>query len=511
MTMAGDPLLVGLDVGTTTVKALIFDTSGRTVAHASAPTPTHYPRPAWAYYRPEELWQTTAGVLRQAVDRVEDAGRIASVAVASIGETGIPLDAGGRPTYDAIAWFDRRTEPQVEWLEHTVGRDRLFALTGLSLQPIFGLCKILWLKERQPEAFARTVSWLNTADYIAYRLSGVPATDHSLASRTLAFDLHRREWAEDLLREVGISPSLFAPPVPSGTPLGPVLPDAARQTGLPETVRVAVGGHDHICGALAVGVTEPGAMLNSLGTAEAICMPMASPLSDPEIGRQGYTVCAHVVPDRTYILGGLYTSGASIEWLREILGNDADYETLIAEATRVPPGSLGACFLPHLRLAGPPQDDPASRGAFVGLSTDVKRPALFRAVLEGLAYESRHTTEGILTHPGVEPLREICAIGGGIRNRLWMQIKATVLNRTIVQAEVAEATALGAAILGGLAAGVFSDIPSALSELRYPRTPIQPLSDQVDVYEACYQQVYRQIYPALRDLHHTVHRLQDPV
>src|SRR5262245_7278440 len=249
--MRTEPLLAGIDVGTTNIKAILFTPAGQTVAEASVPTPTHYPRPTWAYYDPEEVWQATVQALRQVTSQVATSGQIVSIAVTSMGEAATPLDAQGRPTYEAIAWFDQRTQAQVAWLAQQIGRDRLFELTGLSLQPIFGLCKLLWLKENQPEAFARTVRWLNMADYIAYRLSGVQATDYSLASRTLALDLRRLQWAEALLAEVGLSPSLFAPLVPSGTRLGLVTPQAAEATGLPSTAWVAAGGHDHVCGALA--------------------------------------------------------------------------------------------------------------------------------------------------------------------------------------------------------------------------------------------------------------------
>ena len=504
--MSAEPLLVGADVGTTNIKVVAFDRSGQPVAHASTPTPTHYPRPGWAYYDPEELWGAFVVTLRRVTDELDDAGRIAGIAVASMGEAAVPLDAGGKPTQDIISWFDGRAQPQAERLDLTFGRDLLFGVTGLSLQPIFGLCKLLWLRENEPEAFARTVSWLNVADYIAFRLSGVAATDYSLASRTLALDLHRLRWAEELLQEVGISPNLFAPLWPSGSSLGPVTPEAAETTGLPRSARVAVGGHDHVCGALATGVAEPGTMLNSLGTAEAIFLPLEQPLTDPEVGHQGYTQGAHVA-GQYYVFGGQYTSGASVEWFRRALGGGADYETLIAEAEEIAPGSLGVFFLPHLRLANPPYDDPASRGAFIGLSTDVTRGALLRAVLEGLAFDSRNSLEPLLVHSSVEKLRAIYAIGGGTQNRLLMRIKATVLDRTITVVGVEEATSLGAAILGGIGAGVYADVPSALKELRYAETPIEPVPDQAPLYDALFHQVYRQIYPSLRNVHHAIHRL----
>ena len=505
--MTTEPLLVGADIGTTNIKVVAFSPDGRVVAQASTPTPTRYPRPGWAYHDPEELWRSFVTALRRVTEGVNDAGRIVSIAVASLAEAAVPLDARGQPTHDVIAWFDNRTQPQAEWLERTVGQDRLFGLTGLSLQPIFGLCKLLWLRENEPEAFGRTASWLNMADYIAYRLSGVPATDYSLASRTLALDLARLRWADDLLQEVGIPPTVFAPLRPSGSPLGPVEADAAAATGLPGSARVAVGGHDHVCGALAVGVVDPGTMLNSLGTAEALFLPLESPLTDPEVGRQGYTQGAHVTGGY-YVLGGQYTSGASVEWFRDAFGGASDYETLNAEAEATPAGSLGVSFLPHLRLANPPNDDPRSRGAFVGLSTDTKRGALFRAVLEGLAFEARSSLEPLLGHSKVAEPENIYAIGGPTQNRLLMDIKATVLGQTITVFEAREATSLGAAILGGVGAGIYADVPSAPRELHHTTTAIDPVEDQVALYEALFDQVYQQVYPALRPLHHTIHRLQ---
>ena len=218
------------------------------------------------------------------------------------------------------------------------------------------MCKLLWLRENEPEAYSRTATWLNVADFMAFRLCGVAATDFSLASRTLALDLHNLRWSDELLEEVGIPPDLFAPLRESGSALGTVTREAAEPTGLPEGACVAAGGHDHVCGALAVGVSETGTMLNSLGTAEAIFLPLKRPLTDPRVGNQGYTQGAHVA-GQYYVFGGQYTSGASVEWLREVL-DGVDYDTLISEAEEVPPGSLGAFFLPHLRLANPPTTIP---------------------------------------------------------------------------------------------------------------------------------------------------------
>ena len=504
-------LLLGLDVGTTSIKAVVYETDGLAVGVGAEPTPTHIPRPGWAYYRPDEIWDAVVRAIRGALDTVPDPARIAGVAVASVGESGVLLDAAGMPTTDIIAWFDNRTRPQAEWLAERIGKDALFARSGLSLQPIFSLNKILWHREHEPEAWRRSARWLMMADYIAYRLCGAQATDLSLASRTLMLDLRRHCWDKKTLAQAEIDPDLLTPLVPGGTALGSVTTEAAAMTGLPTTAVVAAGGHDHVCGAFAAGVIRPGQMLNSLGTAEAIFLPMDEPLADPRAGRQGYTQGAHVVGDGYYVFGSVYTSGASIEWLRSLLGNQdlpVAYESLEAAAADVPPGSLGVTFLPHLRLANPPYDDPRSRGALVGLTTDAGRNVVTRAVFEGLAFESRNAFAPLLAYPQVVPPASVIAIGGGTRNPLLMRIKASISNlpHQIIEAE--EATALGAALLGGLGAGVYPSVGDALAAMRYGQQEVTPDLDEVPLYEAIYQQLYRPLYPTVAPLSHAITELQ---
>jgi xylulokinase len=332
-----------------------------------------------------------------------------------------------------------------------------------------------------------------------------------LASRTLILDLHQKRWHEETLAQAEIDPKRLAPLVPGGTALGHVTADAAALTGLPVTAVVASGGHDHVCGALAAGVTRPGQMLNSLGTAEALFLPIEQPLVDPKAGRQGYTQGAHVVGGGYYAFAGQYTSGASIEWLRDLLGAADDpvaYEELIAGAEGVPAGSLGVLFLPHLRLASPPYDDPRSRGALIGLTMDAGRDAVTRAIVEGLAFESRNTLEPLLGYPQVTPPQSVVAIGGGTRNRLLMRVKASVsnLNHRVVNAE--EATALGAALLGGLGARVYADVDDAVGAMRYSHYEIAPEPSEAAVYETIFREVYQRFYPSIAPLSQTISDLQ---
>jgi xylulokinase len=312
-------------------------------------------------------------------------------------------------------------------------------------------------------------------------------------------DLQGRCWAADLLKATGISPTLLAPLLPGGTLLGTLLPAVAKQTGLPRQTAVAVGGHDHVCGALALGVTKPGDLLNSIGTAEAIFIPMTQPILDPAYGRQGYTQGVHLAGGY-YSFGGLYTSGAAVDWFRHSFAGGADHATLIAEAATVAAGSNGAFFLPHLRQSSPPHLDLAARGAFINLHAEMGRGTLFRALLEGLAYEMRYSLDPLLRYGGFERAGKIYVAGGGAYNALYSQIKATVLNQPLIVVGVKETTALGAALLGGLGAGLYPDLPSALATVQYDQELIMPIGSESTLYTDAYQTIYQRLYTALQPL-----------
>ncbi len=497
-----DPLLVGVDFGTTHIRALVVSPDGTVVAIGSAPTPITHPRPGRAEHDPEALWQATVTALRQATGKLDDPNRIAGLAVASVGEAGVPLDADGHPTHPAMAWFDTRAEAECEHLTATVGADRLAALTGCGPNPMFGLCKILWLKAHEPEAYARTTRWLNMADYLAWRLSGVAATDYSLASRTLALDLASGKWAGDMLSEIGIDAALLQPLTANGTALGTVTADVAIATGLPDHCVVGVGGHDHIVGALAAGAWRPGTLLNSLGTAEALLLAVDRPVANPELARAGYAQGAMKLDRPYYYLGAAnFTAGASVDWLHRAVGADIPHDTLIGEAEAIRPGSHGVHFLPTLRVGNPPYPDPVARGSFVGLYPEAGRAVLYRAVLEGLAYEARQILDGILDGEDPPAIELIRAVGGLSRNRLLMSIKAAVFDHPITVLEMAESTGLGAAILGGIAAGVFPDVKTALGGLTSRETEMAPDQSLTEIYAQRYQQIYRRLRSTTADLH----------
>lgn len=467
------PFLIGIDVGTQSVRALAFDVRGNQVARARRPTPESRIAPDRCEYDPEALFAAVTECLGEVAGVL--AGRpVAGIAVASVGESCVLIDEAGRPLAPSIAWFDGRTAVEAERLRETVGTGRVFSVSGLQLDEIFTLCKLLWMRSHWPDAMRRTRHILMIADWIAFRLSGVAATDITLASRTLYLDLARRRWSEEMIGLAGFDVSVLPPLTASGTPLAPVLPEILAATGIAGKPVVGVGAHDHICGGMAVGLAQPGTMINSIGTAEALMLATAQPSFDPKLPKLNLFQGAFAAHRALYYVGASVAySGGAMEWFRGLVGNPP-HETLISEAMSVLPGSDGILFLPH--MVGATSSDPEHpvRGAFLGLTTGATRATLYRAILEGLAMRTAFIAEAIAGLSGVPVPDRIRLIGGGSRNQLLVTIKANAFGRPVTVVDVSEATALGAALLGGVAAGLWPNLDVALSGLDRHEHVVEP-------------------------------------
>jgi len=419
-----------------------------------------------------------------------------------MGEAGVALDKAGNPIYPIIAWFDQRTRAQAAQLASQIGAEVIMQITGLDINPIFSLCKIMWIRDNQADLYIKASKWLNISDYISYKLCGVMATDYSLASRTLMLNLIKLQWDFEILREININTNILADLVPSGTQLGFILPEVARATGLPPTTIVSTGGHDHVCAALALGAVSQGTILDSLGSAEALFVPIEQVAIEADLCRKGYAYGAHVAGGY-YVLAGLFASGIAVEWFRESVARESSLEELIEEATHVPAGSLGAVFLPHLRTANTPHNDPLSLGAFVGLTTDTHRSALFRAVLEGIALEIHHALD-VLSEKYNLNNSKIIATGGGAKNDLLINIKASVFGRPIITKSIEEATTLGAALLGGVGAGIYANAKEAVLSVCSESRIIEPDERLIQLYRDLYNEIYKHLYNSLRPLNHKI-------
>ncbi len=490
------PFLIGIDVGTQTVRALAFDGHGNQAAEARRPTPVTRIPPDGCEYDPDAIFAAVVECLGEVAGAL--AGRpVVGIAVASIGESCVLVDEAGRSLAPSIAWFDGRTEGVAERLRETVGAERIFEITGLQLDKIFTLCKLIWMRTHWPDAMRQTRKVLLMADWIAFRLSGEVATDFSIASRTLYLDLRQRRWSDELIGLTGFDASVLPPLRASGTPLGPVRPDILAATGIAGTPVVGVGAHDHVSGGMAVGMAQQGTMVDSIGTAEAMLLAMAQSSTDPMVPKLNLFQGAFEAQHSLFYLGASVAfAGGTMEWFRGLVGHPP-HEPLIAEGESVAPGSGGIVFLPH--MVGTNSSDPEHpvRGAFIGLSNNATRGMLYRAVLEGLAMRAAFVVDAFAGLAGVPAPDRILLIAGGSRNRLLAKIKASAFGRPVTVVDVPEATALGVALLGGVAGGSWPDLEAALAALDRREHSVEPDENLVGLYQNMRRSVFDQLQPIL--------------
>jgi xylulokinase len=472
-------VLVGLDVGTTGLKALALGPSGEVVARSEREYRLAIPRPGWAEQDPED-WRRGAEEALQslAVDEV-----------AGIGLTGqmhglVALDADERVLRPAILWNDQRTAAECREIEELIGLARLLELTGNRALPGFTAPKLLWLRANEPETFERIAHVLLPKDYVRLALTGERATDVADASGTLLFDVPARRWSGEALAALDL-PAAWLPPA---------LESPTRSAETRARVPVAAGAGDQAAGALGVGVTAPGPVSVVLGTSGVVFATLPEPVADPE-GR-AHVFC-HAVPGAWHAMGVMLSAAGALRWFRDVFAPGETYDRLVAEAERWPPGSEGLLFQPYLAGERTPHADPLARGAFVGLSHRHDRGALVRAVLEGIAYGLRDSFE-LLRSLGCR-LDVGRASGGGARSALWLRIVASVLGMPLERTAVEEGAAYGAALLGGVAGGVFADVHEAVAACVRVRETIDPDPSWEQVYSEGFDR-YRSLYPALEPL-----------
>jgi xylulokinase len=504
--------LMGIDLGSTSLKAMVYDLDGNAVAHGSVPNVKAHPNPQhpeWTIWRPEVIWEGAAEAIRTALSKVENPRRIRGVAVTGMGMDGLPVDEQGRWLYPFISWHDPRTGPQLDWWRKHVGVERTFSIGGNPVWPINSALRILWMLENEPEIMARADKWLLIEDFVNYLLCGRQVTDYSMASCTMLFDQRRRDWSDELLGLSGIDRRLLCMVQPSGTVIGEVTPKAAQSTGLVPGTPVVLGGHDHLCGALPAGAFRPGVVLDVTGTWESVLTATSGPVLYEGLHAIGTTVQAHVARGKHAVWGG-NVAAEMLEWYRRQFGFEAqsqatkkdvsDWDVLMASAASAPPGSHGVMFLPHMVGASCPVVDPKSLGAFVGLGGSATSADVLRAVVEGLDYQFRDIVTGMEAALGTK-LERFAAVGGATQNAFWMQNKADVLGRPIEVPNVQEATPLGAAILAGIGLGLYRDEEDALRRIQRPGKTYEPDATLATRY-ADWFGIYRELHPALAPVHH---------
>jgi xylulokinase len=467
--MAAEQALVGLDVGTSGVKAIAISSTGEVLARAERGYPLSTPHPGWAEQDPEDWWRAAEEALADL--RVEPV---------SLGLSGqmhglVVLDEDEEVLRPAILWNDQRTAAECAEIEQRVGLARLIQLTGNRALPGFTAPKILWLRNHEPDTYARIRHVLLPKDYVRLRATGERAIDAADASGTLLFDVARRRWSDEVCVALDI-PMEWLPPAHESTEIG------------------AAG--DQAAGALGVGVVEPGTLSVVLGTSGVVFAALPAYRSDPQARLH---VFCHAAPDSWHAMGVMLSAAGSLQWFRDEVAGES-YDELLREAAEWPPGAEGLLFQPYLVGERTPHADPNARGAFIGLSLRHNRGALVRALLEGVAFGLRDSLE-LLRELGAEA--GVARVsGGGARSQLWLKIVASVLNVPLERTAAEEGAAFGAALLGGVRAGVFASAREAVDSCVRVTGRIEPDPAWVEPYDEQYRR-FRRLYPALRPLEQT--------
>ncbi|MFL5759280.1 MAG: xylulokinase [Thermomicrobiales bacterium] len=480
--------LLGLDLGTSAVKALICDERGRVLGRGHAEHPINRPVPGAAEQDPEDWWQAVKVATWQAL-----AGR-GSSKIAAIGLTGqmhgtILLDRHDRPVLPAIIWADARSRAEVEAITATIGSPRLIQITGSPLATGFQAATVKWVQRNYAQKWPSVRRILLPKDYLRLRLTGDFATDPSDASSTLLLDLNTRQWSEQMLDTVRIERSMLPAILPSAAITGTLTGEAANELGLSSGVPVIAGGGDAPCGALGAGIVDPNSMLLTISTGGQALVPSDSPKIDTS-GRM-HTYCSALNRPGWYQMGATLVAGLAMKWLRDevfALDDESGYDEMTRLAAMAPPGASGLIFLPYLIGERTPHMNPTARGMFIGLTASHGRAHLTRAVMEGVTF-ALFDAYDVLRQAGASPASVVLA-GGGAKSGLWQELVADVFDMTIVPLKTAEQSARGAALLAGEGVGWFNAASTAASWVEYGPAVTADSSDH---------EIYSQLLPMYRD------------
>ena len=491
--------MVGVDVGTSGTRAVAVNAAGAVMAGATRRYDLDSPRPGWSEQRPEDWWQAAREVVREVASAVGE-DEIVGLGLAGQMHGSVFLDSAGAVIRPALLWNDQRTASDCVAITERVGAERLLELAGNPAITGFQAPKIMWLEREEPAAHARVATVLLPKDYVRLMLTGERATDASDAAGTLLLDVRARGWSGEILEALEI-PRDWLPTVYEGPEVTGTVRDAvADDLGLPRGLPVAAGGGDNAAAAVGVGVVGERRMSSSIGTSGVLFASRESFEHDPH-GRV-HAFC-HAVPGGYHLMAVTLSAGGSLNWWRDRFTGRVGFDVLAAEAAEVEPGAEGLLFLPHLTGERSPHLDPEASGAFVGLTSRHGRPELTRAIMEGVVLSMR---------AGLEVMRElgatvdaVRATGGGARSPLWLQLQADIYGRPVRRTAVDEGPAYGAALLAGVAAGVFADVEAASERVRLDESVIEPNPERTRRYDELYS-TFASLYPALRDAMHALAR-----
>jgi xylulokinase len=498
-------ILLGLDIGTSGVKALLIDEKGATLASHTNEYPMDVPQPGWAEQDPALWWKATISSIRAVLSSSGVKGEdIAGIGLSGQMHSSVFLDADDEVIRPSLLWCDGRTTAQREWITQTAGGEEGMRRL-VSNPPLEGFTapKVIWLRDEEPANFEKLSTLLLPKDYIRFLLTGEKLMEASDAAGTALFDVVKREWSTELVDKLGIPRDILVPVRESVDEGGRITAQVAALTGLKAGTPVACGGADNTCGAIGTGIVKEGRVLSSLGTSGVVFAHTDDVRVDPEM--RAHTFC-HSVPGKWYLMGVVLSAGGSLRWMRDVVADSEravagesgrdPYDVMSDLASEASVGSRGLMFQPYLTGERTPHKDASARGSFVGLSLVHERKHLMRAVFEGITFAMRDCMS-IIREQGIE-ITQIRATGGGAKNPFWRQMQADVYGAPVVTVSSGEGPAFGAALMGGVVAGVFGDLAEASDNLVKIVDTCEPDAGRASEYNEWYER-FRALYPALKN------------
>ena len=493
--------IAGLDIGTTGCKLTVFDEQGHDLGKAYRDYPVRR-QVSGHEIDISVVMDSVYAVIREMTAQYPDIG---GIGVTSFGETFVMTDAAGTPLHTAMLYTDPRGAEECDELVEKLGAESIARVSGLAPHEMYSVCKIMWLKKHQPEVYQAAKHIFLIGDYVAWHLTGNAQIDYSLATRSMAFDIGKLDWSEDILNAAGIDASLLSKPVPTGTAAGCITKAAAEKTGLNPACQIVTVSHDQVAAAVGAGAFDGETAVDGAGTVECLT-PIYDTLPDIAVMSKGYfSVVPYVIPGKYVAYAFSYTGGALIQWCvntfakaeaQEAAQQGISVNTLLEQRydNQEPTGLL---VLPHFAGAATPYMDTGSRGAILGLTAGTTLPDIYRACMEGVAYEMRLNYDA-LADSGIR-FSKLHATGGGAKSKVWMQMKADILNLPITSLKTSDAGTVGSAMLTGVAVGVFRDLAEAAAIMVRQLETYQPDPRRHEQYMRIYER-YRKVYHAVRPL-----------
>ncbi len=484
---------LGIDISTTASKALLIDEKGIVIGMASSPHTLQSPYPLWSEQDPLEWWGAVTNSIRIVLHDCSVEGE----EIAAIGLTGqmhglILLDEQGNVLRPAILWNDQRTQVQCNEIHKRIGKKKYLQISGNVALTGFTAPKILWVAQNEPEVFDKVRHVLLPKDFIRYKLTGDYATDKADGSGTALFDIHLRDWSPEVLSALEIDSSWMPRSFEGPEITGGISIEGANATGLKAGTPVVAGGSDQAAMAVGVGAVEPGVIALTVGTSGVVFA--TTPLASIESEGRLHTFC-HAVPKMWHLMGVMLSAAGSLQWYRDTISPNTSFDDLLAEAESIPAGSDGLQFLPYLSGERTPYADPLARGAFIGLTIRHTRGHMTRAVLEGVAFGLKDCFE-LVQNAGLGEIAQVRVSGGGMKNKLWRQILASILETDISIVNTTESSAYGAALLAAVGIGIWTDVVSACRDTIKISDKMVPHENQVATYQKA-GPIFRELYPVL--------------